>query len=85
MNQMNVSLSDSNSQLLLVTETRKKMTCSLYGGDHWITHCNKTHNGVGQIMSSTEQNNAMKDSFQIVEIKEDERLFFQKKLMHIIA
>ena len=63
MKHMHISLSDSNSQLSLVTESREKMTCSLCGGDHQITHCNKPHNGLGQIMTSTKNNNSMKDVF----------------------
>ena len=84
MNCMNVSLSDSNSQLSLVTESRKNMTSSLCGGYHWITHCNKPHNGLGQIMMSTEKNNALKDGYFIFEIQEDGKTILPKTLMNII-
>ena len=79
-NCIDVSLSDSNSQLLLITESRKKMTYSLCGGDHQIIHCNKPHNGLGQIMTSMEQNNAMKDRYLIVEIQEDGKIILPKTL-----
>ena len=45
------------------------MTCNICGGDHGITHCSKPHNHLGQIMTSTEQNDTIKDGFLIVEIK----------------
>ena len=78
MEKMNVLLSVSNSKLLLVTKVRKKMSCSLCGGDHWINHCIKLHNGLGQIMNSTEKNNTMKVSFLIVEIKQDGKTILPK-------